>query len=309
MSSLYKAWKPKPSEQWQRRNTRLLWSPDGKRKFPRHAFIPDFQCKRKVRIDHAHAAGVYLAMKKPDVIVLAGDMGDFPSCSFWDRAKWEFGEQRYDHDMNALEHILQVFLAPILDESERTGWMPRIIVTLGNHEDRVDRALEKADMAKWIGAIEMPTALYERYGIEVFPFLEPVLIDGIAYCHYFPNPMTGKPLGGMMATMLKNVGFSFSMGHVQMLDNGNRSLANGQVHRGLKAGAFYMHDEDYKGRQGNLHWRGIYMKNEVDGFGNYSGMDIEMAYLLREHGPKKAITAYDPDPKWTGIEGRWEPTA
>jgi len=305
----YVHWAPRPTKQWQHRNTTMMWSPTDARKTPRHIFVPDWQARRGVRGDHLYAAGRYCAKKKPDVIILAGDMGDFPSCSDWDRKKWDFGTRSYDHDIRALEHALQIFLTPIVAETEKTGWVPRIIITLGNHENRVDRALERTDMHKWIDAIETPTEVYSRYGIEVFPFLEPVMVDGIAYCHYFPQPLTGRPIGGMMSTMLKTVGFSFSMGHVQTLDMASRTLANGQVHRGLKAGAFYMHDEDFKGPQGNLHWRGIYQKNELDGFGDYSGMDIHMTYLLREHGPDKALFIRDPDPEWTGVVTPWSPLA
>lgn len=298
----YVRFTPRPKRQWQTRNTREVWSPDGQRKKPRHIWIPDWQLKRGVRGDHIHAAAHFCAEKKPDVIAFAGDMGDFPSCSAWDRKKFDFGQRSYQQDLNALEHGLQVFLEIVWAEMEKTGWRPYIFVLMGNHEYRVDRMLERADMAKFTDAIERPEALYARYGIETFPFLVPVMIDGVAYCHYFPNPFTGRPLGGMMATMLKNVGFSFTMGHVQTLDQGSRSLANGQVHRGLKAGAFYMHDEDYKGPQGNLHWRGIVVKNELDGFGDYSSMDIGMDYLLREYGPKKALVIRDPDPSWNGFE-------
>jgi hypothetical protein len=302
---LYRKWTPRPKQPWQVRKTKRIWSPDGKRKTPRHMFFPDWQSKRGVRGDHLHAGGVYCAIKKPDVIILIGDMGDFPSCNYWERADWDFGTQRYQHDMDALEHALQIFLAPILAESELTGWMPYIFITMGNHEDRVDRALKSNKLARFAGAIEHPAELYERYGIEVFPFLEPVIVDGIAYCHYFPNPLTGKPYGGMMSTRLKNIGFSFSQGHTQILDTGNRTLANGQVHRGLVAGAYYMHNEEYRAGPSNLHWRGIVQKNELDGFGDYSSMDIDMQYLLREHGPAKAITLRDPDPEWTGISEPW----
>lgn len=304
--SNYKPFNPRAKALWPVRNTKEVWSPDGMRKFPRHIAIPDTQTKRGVRIDHIHAAGVYCSLKKPDVIALLGDMGDFESCSFWDRKDWDFGQRSYQHDMNALEVMLQTFLAPIIEESERTGWVPYIFVTMGNHEDRVDRALSSAKMARFRDAIEHPRDLYKRYGIETFEFKEPVIVDGIAYCHYFANPMTGRPLGGMMATRLKNVGFSFTMGHQQLLDVGNRQLANGQVQRAAVAGAFYMHDENYKGPQGNLHWRGILVKNEVDGYGDYSLMDVNMAYLLREHGPARAIKAYDPDPDWVGC-GPWRP--
>ena len=299
----YADWRPKKVKRWPLRNTKKIWAPDGKRKFPRHMFIPDWQACEGVEADHLHAIGVYCASKKPDVIILAGDMGDFPSCSFWDKNKSDFGLRTYGKDIDALEHALQIFLAPIVAECEKSDWVPYILVTLGNHEYRVDRVLEDAQNAKWADAVELPADVYRRYGIEVFPFLEPVMIDGIAYCHFFPNPMTGRPYGGMMQTMLKNIGFSFTMGHRQILDTGNRTLANGQVQRGCIAGACYLHDEEYRPGPGNLHWRGIIQKNEVDGFGDYSLMDINIEYLLREHGPEQSGVIGKPDPTW---QGTWD---
>jgi hypothetical protein len=267
-------------------------------------FIPDWQVRKGVDIQHIQAIGRYCAYKKPDVIILAGDMGDFPSCSDWDKAKWDFGQRSYMEDINSLEHALQLFLDPII--SDTSGWAPYIFVTMGNHPHRVERALGRADMARWRGAFEMPAELYARYGIEAFPYLEPVLCDGIAYCHLFTQPLTGRAVGGMMPTMLKTIGFSFSMGHVQVLETGTRTLANGQVQRGLKAGACYLHDEDYRDGMANLHWRGIVQKNEVDGFGDYSLMDINIEYLLREHSDGDVILAGTPDPDWQGCHD-WRP--
>jgi hypothetical protein len=269
-------------------------------------WIPDWQVAPGSSIEHVDAIGRYCAYKKPDVIGLAGDMGDFPSCSDWDKALWEFGSRTYGQDMAALEHALQVFLAPILEECDRTGWCPYIFVTLGNHEYRVERALGRTDCAKFRDAVELPAALYTRYGIEVFPYEEPVMVDGIAYCHVFTQPLTGRAVGGMMQTRLKTIGFSFTQGHQQILEVGTRTLANGQVQRGCVAGACYIDDEGYRSGPANLHWRGIIQKNEVDGFGDYSLMDINIEYLLREHGGPP-LDATNPDPDWTGC-GDWSCT-
>ena len=55
--------------------------------------------------------------------------------------------------------------------------------------------------------------------------------------------------GDYAETRLKTIGFSFTQGHVQCKDSGEISCANGNVIRGLVCGAFYLHDEDYKGPQ------------------------------------------------------------
>jgi hypothetical protein len=93
--------------------------------------------------------------------------------------------------------------------------------------------------------------------------------------------MTGKSWGGTVASMLNNIGFSFTMGHKQGLGLANKALANGKMIRGLVAGSFYSHDEDYKGPQANNHWRGAIYKHEVKD-GNYCLMELSLKYLLRE---------------------------
>src|SRR6185503_15154422 len=115
---------------------------------------------------------------------------------------------------------------------------------------------------------------------EVHDFLQLAEIDGIAYAHYFPNPNTGKPLGGAPLLRLKQLGFSGTMGHQQGKANAERWLANGTAQRLLIAGSFYLHDEDYKGPQGNYHWRGVLVKHEVAN-GNYDMMEVSLGYLQK----------------------------
>ena len=94
--------------------------------------------------------------------------------------------------------------------------------------------------------------------------------------------MTGKPLGGAAATRLKTIGHSFTMGHQQTLDYTVRFLSNGQQQNGLVAGACYLHDEDYKGYQGNAHWRGVIVKHQVCD-GSYDPMFVSLDYLCRRY--------------------------
>ena len=44
----------------------------------------------------------------------------------------------------------------------------------------------------------------------------------------------------------------------------------------------YLHEEDYKGPQGNTHWRGIIIKHEVAG-GEYDPMFVSLDYLCRRY--------------------------
>jgi hypothetical protein len=71
------------------------------------------------------------------------------------------------------------------------------------------------------------------------------------------------------------------MGHQQTLDYAIR-FVKGESQHGLVAGACYLHDEDYKGYQGNAHWRGIVVCHEVRE-GSYDPMFVSLDYLCRRY--------------------------
>lgn len=247
-----------------------------------HMVIPDTQVKPGVDTDHLEWAGKYAAERKPDVIIHLGDHWDMHGLSYYDKGKLSGRSQNYKDDIEAGNAAMDRFMAPIYKAANKTGWWPELHFCLGNHEQRIERYIDaNAELDGTVG--------YQDFNLDdhhwtVHPFLALAEVDGIAYTHYLANPMSGKPLGGVMSTRLKNAGMSFTMGHQQTLDHCARYLANGKVHRGLVAGAFYQHDEAYKGIQGNRHWRGLIWKHEVDGLGCYDIMEVSMGYLRRKYG-------------------------
>jgi hypothetical protein len=85
-----------------------------------------------------------------------------------------------------------------------------------------------------------------------------------------------------MDTRLKNIGFSFTMGHQQIFMVGERPLNNGRRIRGLVWGSCYLHDEDYRGFQANGERRGIAVKHEVHD-GMYDLMEVSLDFLCRKY--------------------------
>ena len=76
-------------------------------------------------------------------------------------------------------------------------------------------------------------------------------------------------------------------GHQQGFMYGNRVFPTGKTRHGLVAGSFYLHDEGYKGPQGNDHWRGCVVLNGVKD-GDYDLMPLRMDYLQRTYGRRAA---------------------
>lgn len=252
-----------------------------------HIVIPDTQCKPGVDMTHLTWIGRYLCEQfygKPNVtIVHLGDHWDMPSLSLWDKGKFKMEGRRVAEDIEAGNAGLELLDAPtaarnaMMRRDKMRQWHPRKVLLRGNHEDRIGRYLdENPNMRGFLDEGQLLSP-----GWEVHPFLRPVFIDGVGYAHYWANPMTGRPIGSMAGSRIKQVGHTFTMGHQQVLDYAIR-FVKGKSQHALIAGACYLHDEDYKGYQGNAHWRGIVVCFQVED-GSYDPMFLSLDYLCRRY--------------------------
>lgn len=252
----------------------------------KHMVIPDTQVKPNGSIEHLKWAGQYAVDKKPDVIVHLGDHWDMPSLSVYDIGKKSFEGRRYADDIAAGIEGMEALMQPILDEQQRLidnkkkRWNPRLVFTLGNHEQRIERAIESD--AKLDGLIGYDDFKLEQYGWEVYGFLEPIVIDGIVYCHYFTSGVMGRPVTTARMMLQKKM-MSCVQGHVQDRDIAYGRRADGSNVTGLFAGIYYVHDEDYLTPQTNGSWSGIWMFHEVND-GSFDELPISINYLRRKYG-------------------------
>lgn len=246
----------------------------------KHFCIPDIQARPDIDLSYLRWIGAYIIKKKPDVIVCIGDFADMPSLSSYDRGKIQFEGRRYKKDIAAAKEAMDLLLAPIREYNKRasknhtTRYKPRMVMTLGNHESRLERVSEL--QPELHGIISYDDLPYEDW--EVIPFLQPIEIDGIHYVHYLANPFTGKPYAGSAANQLSKVKRSFVVGHKQILDVHTEYTLGGKQIWGVIAGASYPHAENYKGPQGNHHWRGCLMLHRVVD-GSFDPMLISLDYL------------------------------
>jgi len=251
----------------------------------KHCVIPDCQVKDGVPLDHLTWAGKYIVDKKPDTVVCIGDFADMPSLSSYDFGKKSFEGRRYKLDIQAAHLGMKMLLSPIWEfnakaqKNKEKQYHPRLVLTLGNHEDRITRAIN-AD-AKLDGTLSLDDLQYDKFGWEIYPYLEPVVIDGIAYCHFFTSGVMGRPVASATALLTKRHQ-SAVMGHVQQRGIAYANKADGSQITGLFAGSFYQHDEDYLYSQGNKHWRGIWMLHEVHD-GSFDEMPVSLSYLKRKY--------------------------
>lgn len=251
-----------------------------------HAVIPDCQVKPGVPTDYLERIGRYLAEKKPDVIVQIGDFADMPSLSSYDVGKKDFEGRRYCSDIAASIYGMERLMSPIQREMARLRrnkkqlWTPELYLTLGNHENRIERAINND--AKLDGTMSLDDLGYASFGWSVSEFLRPIFVDGVSYCHYFTSGVMGRAVPNARQLVLKKLQ-SCVMGHVQHWDIHRSVRADGAAVIGLFVGSCYEHDEDYLGPQGNNYDRGFWMLHEVTD-GDFQPMYVSLKYLEKRYG-------------------------
>lgn len=247
--------------------------------------IPDTQVREQDDLGFLTAIGNYAVAKKPDVIIHLGDFADMPSLSSYDVGKKCFEGRRYTKDVEATHRALEALFDPIYQQyvqdvaNKKKRYTPKSIITLGNHEERINRAIEKD--AKLEGLISVNDLKYHRYFDEIYPFLDVVVIEGIAFSHYFTTGVLGRPASSANAQLNKKH-MSCIAGHQQGLQIATGHKADGTRLTSIIAGSCYEHDEDYLGPQGNKHWRGVLMLHEVHD-GQFDLMPVSLEYLNKEY--------------------------
>lgn len=249
-----------------------------------HCVIPDVQFKNGHDPEFLTYIGQYISHKKPDVIVQIGDFADMESLSTYDVGTKTFEGKRYVNDIKAAREAMKALLGPIKDYNAKAKknkeklYKPKMVLTLGNHEQRINRAVNLDP--KLEGLIKIEDLPYEDW--EVHKFLEVVNINGINYSHYFTSGVMGRPVPNARQLLIKKHQ-SCVMGHVQNMDIATDYRADGTTITGLFAGCCYEHNEAYLGEQGNRYFRGIHMLYEVND-GSFYHHAISLKFLKEKYG-------------------------
>lgn len=251
----------------------------------RHLILPDCQAKPGVDFTYLNKIGHYIVEKKPEVLVCIGDFADMPSLSSYDQGKKSFEGRRYKNDIEASHEAMTALLEPMwtfnnkAKRNKEKQYHPRMVLTLGNHENRINRAVN--DDPKLDGVLSDNDLAYSNFGWEVFPFLDVVVVDGIAYSHYFTTGLMGRPCTSASAQLSKKHQ-SCIAGHQQGLQIATGHRADGQLLTSVIAGSCYEHDEDYMSAQGNKHWRGFLIAHDVND-GQFDLMPVSLNYINKRY--------------------------
>jgi hypothetical protein len=245
--------------------------------------LPDVQAKPGNDFSFLTSIGNYILAKKPDVIVNIGDFADLESLSTYDRGLKSFEGRSYQKDIWAAREAMDALLTPIYEynkiqkQTKHKPYKPRMVLTLGNHENRINRAINED--RKLDGLISTDDLPYSDW--TVYPFLEVVVIEGIAFSHYFCSGSMGRPVGSAQALLTK-MHMSCFAGHAQGRSIAFGKRADGTDMTAIISGSCYQHDEDYLNGQTNKHWRGLWLLHNVKD-GSFDECAIPLSYITENY--------------------------
>lgn len=245
----------------------------------RIVIIPDTQIKPGVDTTHINWAAKAIVHYQPDYIIVIGDWWDLPSLSTHDAPGSKEAEgRRVKADIDVGNEAFERFVAPMNAERKKNKkWNPECHFLFGNHEDRLTRAIFREP--KWDGVLSLDSL--RTPGFKRHEFLKIITLEGIRFCHYFPNPLSGRPIGGTIPNRLNHIGGSFVQGHQQGFLYGSKQYPDHVAH-GLVCGKFYSHREHYRPADvQQAEWNGIVVLNETRNSGDYDLMPLSFNYLRR----------------------------
>lgn len=249
-----------------------------------HLVIPDSHAHPDYDNDRYEWLGNLVTDIKPDVVISIGDWADMPSLCSYDKGTKGYEGRRYKKDIQAAIDAQERFFDPIKRAKKK---LPRFIQHIGNHEQRIDRAIS-ADAAHLDGIISMADLQYEEFGWEVVDYVGSTpginVVDGIAYSHFFTSGIMNRPIGGLHPAhgIVTKQFMSGTQGHTHTTDYCVRTRADGTMMHGLVCGVYQDYHADFAGVANDLWWRGVVVKREVAD-GQYDPQWISLEAIRKEY--------------------------
>lgn len=221
---------------------------------------------------------------KPDVVVNLGDCADMSSLCTYDKGRKSTIDRSYRKDIDA--HLdFQDKLWSTVRKSKRK--LPRSTVLIGNHEHRIERAVDL--QPELDGIVSYRDLQLGEYYDEVVHYEGStpgsITINGVNYAHYLVSGISGRPISGERhaSSLISKRLASCVVGHSHLLDVATRTTHNGRRVFGISAGCYQEHTPKFAGDAGKLWWRGVVVLDNVDN-GSFDLQTISMSTLKKEYG-------------------------
>jgi hypothetical protein len=230
--------------------------------------IPDQHAHHKHSNVRADYLGLFIKDLKPDLLVNMGDAADLPSLCQYDKGKAKFYANSYQKDIEAHLDFQQRMFAPMIKAKKRK---PQTVFLVGNHEQRINRALEyEPYLSGDKFGISMKNLDLDTYYDEVIPYdgATPGIFnyDGVLFSHYFVSGIMGRAIGGEhhAASLLSKNLCSSVAAHSHTFDFSTRKRADGSTIMALVAGVFQDYHTDWAGAGQNFWESGVVVLRDFE---------------------------------------------
>lgn len=248
-----------------------------------HLVIPDSHAHPNYHNKRAEWLSKLIIDIKPDVVIHIGDSADMPSLSSYDKGKRSFHGRTYRADIDSHLDFQDRLWSPLRGRKKR---LPRAIFCVGNHEQRIHKALDLSpELDGTIGFQDLE--LGEWYD-DIVPYKGStpgiIEVDGILYAHYFTSGVMGRPIGGEHPafSLLTKQFKSCTAGHLHLSDGCVRTAGDGRKVMAAVVGCYQDYHSEWAGEVNSLWWRGVLVKHNVDN-GVYDPQWISIESLKRAY--------------------------
>lgn len=230
-----------------------------------YLIIPDQHAVPYFNHDRADWLSRLIIELKPDVVVNMGDAADMESLSSYDKGKRSFHGKSYKKDLDAHLEFQSRIWDPVKATKKR---LPHRVFLEGNHENRIERALDLSP--EMVGVIGFEDFQFDYYYDEVVRYdggLPGIYKrDGILFAHFFPTGISGRPIGGERPAhmLLAKNGCSSVAAHSHTLDFATRRTVGNEHLNGLVVGCYQDYINPWAGPVGRFWQAGVAILRNVE---------------------------------------------
>lgn len=246
--------------------------------------IPDGHANPSYNNDRFDLLANLIIDERPDIVVNIGDGADMESLASYDKGKRSFAGKSYAKDIDSYLDAQYRTWEPVKARKKK---LPDRYYFVGNHEQRIDRALDLSP--ELVGTIGYNDLQLEEFYDEIVGYNGQTpgtkVIEGIAFAHYFITGVMGRPVSGehpAYSLITKNLKSSVQ-GHTHIFDHCIRTNGDGQKIHGLVCGVYQDYDAPWAGLVNNLWWRGIVMLDNAED-GQFDLRCISLKNLEKVYG-------------------------
>ena len=249
-----------------------------------YLIIPDQHAVSYWPNDRADWLAQLMIDLKPDVVVNMGDAADMESLSSYDKGKRSFHGKSYKKDIDAHLEFQERLWEPVRKTKKK---LPYRIVLEGNHENRIERALDLSPEMQ--GVIGFEDFKFDDYYNEVVRYdggLPGIYKrDGILFAHFFPTGVSGRPIGGERPAhmLLAKNGMSTIAAHSHTLDFATRRTVADKTLNGLVVGCYQEFINPWAGPIGKFWQAGVAILRNVED-GEYDLQWVSINSLRKIYG-------------------------